>query len=106
MATVYETAFDLHTCKVEGHRLWKQVTIAILRAAENIFDESPETQYHTERLTWANWVRLNGNAMLMADRMKLGILLVTAIRNAPDSTTDANVQAQVDSMVNSFLTVT
>jgi hypothetical protein len=76
----------------------KRIRFALLRAAYDISNESTDTPNHIARKMWADQM-LAGDANLDMGRLAIGVVLNPAIGAAGSSTTDADIQFQVNSMI-------
>lgn len=76
----------------------KRLRYAVLRAAYDISNEAATTPNHVDRLYWATQL-LTGQAYVAIDRLAIGVLLNPAIAAAGASTSDADIQYQVNAMV-------
>lgn len=77
-----------------------QVAGACLKAAQDIRNEDPGTDYHTERMAWVAEVETNPKAMArsMAGRVLDNATVAADVENA----TDNDIQFVVNSLINEF----
>ena len=94
-ANIYDVATD------PASTLRKQVAVAVMVAARDVRNESPETPNHARRLAWADRVAADGPGA-WADRLVWRVLEVHAINTAPLAATDAAVQSAVNATINYY----
>jgi hypothetical protein len=82
--------------------LRKQITVAIAKAATDIFNENPATNGHERRMVWARQVQTSSGRSQMADAMVWKVLENATIQASPATATDSDVQFVVNSLVNQF----
>jgi len=82
--------------------LRKQITVAIAKAATDIFNEDPTTNGHERRMVWSRQVQTSSGRNQMADAMIWKVLENATIQAAPNSSPDGDVQFVVNSLVNQF----
>ena len=88
----------------EDHILYLQTEAAVARAALDILSESTGTPRHEARVKWAQKVFRTGDGpRIEAGKFIWRVLANNTIRNDPLNATDANVQAQVDAVVNDYI---
>lgn len=81
--------------------LRKQVTVALVKAAADIRNESAGTANHVRRAAWADLVVSDGPTV-WADRVIWRVLENATIAAAPATATDNDVQFVVNSLVNYY----
>lgn len=79
-----------------------RVTMAILKAANDIKGESPSAPNHVERLAWANSLTDFGKADQMAGYFLPNVVANPAISTAGESATDNDLLFTVNSLVNQY----
>ena len=99
MATAYQ---DIYSAGTDSQSvLRQQTTVACLAAAIVILDESSETANHTARFAWARAVMRDPTA-LAARAVWVALKQSAALQTAPLTSSDADVQAAVDVIVNTL----
>ena len=93
---------DIHAAATdENHVLRKQTAVAIHKAAVDVVNEDAGTTNHSNRLTWARKVLGTGSGPTNEAAAWIWKVLENAtIQAAPDTSSDNDVQFQVNSMVN------
>lgn len=98
MAT-YKELYDLYA---QGSGLRNQATIAILKAAGDIMNESPATSNHANRLVWAKRVLVSPGdeaAKFMWPLLANATVAATAL-NANDNDVQFVVNSYIDTFAN------
>jgi hypothetical protein len=97
----YLEEFDLSTNTTND--LHKKVARAIDKGARDVVNESPATEYHAQRLRWANKMRETPDKLLPeAHRGILWVLDNSTIAAAGNAATDGDVQTAVNGLINNF----
>ena len=97
--TLYDDIYALRGSSNISNR----VCVALVKAAQDIFDEAPATPNHANRLTWANDMLVTtGSAE--AQRFMWAVLSDTDVRQAGEAATDAQIQSAVDANIDKFAT--
>jgi len=95
---------DIYTAATDDtHILRKQVSVAIMKAATDIVNESKGTANHPDRLTWARKVMAsNQGPVSEAEVMIWKVLENATIQAAPTTATDSDVQFVVNGLIDTF----
>ncbi len=94
--STYEELYNLRN----DSALKNRVTTGVIIAAETVMGEAPATVNHDNRLLWAKAVFTNPKRE--ADRMYMAVLAanesatVDAIKTAPDTTIQTNIDDHID----------
>ena len=83
---------------VADHVLRKQTAVALHKAAVDIINESPSTEEHSQRMSWARKVITDPEGWAAKAIWK--VLENATIQAAPAAATDNDVQFVVNSIVN------
>jgi predicted Zn-dependent protease len=97
MALSYTQVYGL----TDNGAVHQRMLIAVAIAAQAVFVESPATQDHALRLSWAQ--KAIANVPDMARKMTIGVLTDPVIQVSLPSISDTEVQTAVDTLVNQFL---
>ena len=79
--------------------LWEKVRGSVIRVAAFVYEESPATENHTNRLAWAVDVLLNGNH----DKRALEMYRIAMGNNSIVNAGEAAVDSDIDWLVEHFL---
>ena len=85
---------------VADHVLRKQTAVALHKAAVDIINESPSTEDHSQRMSWARKVIADPEGWAAKAIWK--VLENATIQAAPTEAIDGDVQFVVNSIVNSL----
>ncbi len=94
------TRLELYNLRFTATTLKSRVASAIAKAAQDVLNESDQTENHANRIVWAR-AGLN-DARAMAERMMWGVLGNATIASEGDASTDNDVQFVVNSLINTF----
>ena len=93
---------ELYEAFVGENDFWKRVAGACMIAAIGIAEEDPATPNHADRVQWALSVRDNVKAIARSQEALAAILQNPTISADVENATDANIQAVVDSLVDTW----
>lgn len=96
MAT-YEEIYNL---REQGGQMLARVTVAITKAAEDIYNENVEADNHAARLLWAKTSMFAPK--IMADQMLWAVLQNASIQANGNASTDSDIQFVVNGLVERF----
>ncbi len=85
--------------------LFRQVVFATWKAAADITNEDPGTQFHAARLAWATKLRFGGidEAQAWARRVIPQVLENSTIQADPENATDNDVQFVVNGLIGDWI---
>jgi hypothetical protein len=104
MASPYCSSYALryHLANVQ-----QQTEVAVVKAAEDIFNEDPSTPDHTNRWAWASWANKNSSVAFEPFRwpVSLNPSIQAAVEADPSgqSVADSDVQYVVNSNLNAVI---